>query len=144
MTGSQYPPPTCETLANYGSAQRGRPHAVVAADPLAYYEARVDKADEISTGASRTRPQEKPKSSSRPTRRRRARADEVRADECHQQHERGEQRTRGPPVSGSPGTAERDPDPTSPATKIAAADSETTICRRSSASISISASFRRH
>ena len=46
--GSQYPPPTCETLANYGICHNEDDHMQVAADPLAYYETRVDKADEIT------------------------------------------------------------------------------------------------
>ncbi|WP_050033227.1 DNA primase [Halorubrum halophilum] len=46
--GSQYPPPTCETLANYGICHNEEDHMQVAADPLAYYEQRVDEADEIT------------------------------------------------------------------------------------------------
>ncbi|PAU83630.1 DNA primase [Halorubrum salipaludis] len=46
--GSQYPPPTCETLANYGICHNEEDHMQVAADPLAYYERRVTEADEIA------------------------------------------------------------------------------------------------
>ena len=46
--GSQYPPPTCETLANYGICHNEADHMQVAADPLAYYEQRVAEADEIT------------------------------------------------------------------------------------------------
>ena len=46
--GSQYPPPTCETLANYGICHNEEDHMQVAADPLAYYERRVTEADEIT------------------------------------------------------------------------------------------------
>ena len=45
--GTQYPPPTCETLANYGICHNEADHMQVAADPLAYYEQRVAEADEI-------------------------------------------------------------------------------------------------
>ena len=45
--GTQYPPPTCETLANYGICHNEEDHMQVAADPLAYYEKRVAAADEI-------------------------------------------------------------------------------------------------
>jgi len=50
--GSQYPPPSCETLAAYGVCHngpddRGRNHWKVAAHPLAYYEARVAEADSV-------------------------------------------------------------------------------------------------
>ncbi len=46
--GSQYPPPTCETLANYGICHNEEDHMQVAADPLTYYEQRVSEADEIT------------------------------------------------------------------------------------------------
>ncbi len=46
--GTQYPPPTCETLANYGICHNEEDHMQVAADPLAYYEKRVADADEIT------------------------------------------------------------------------------------------------
>jgi DNA primase large subunit len=46
--GTQYPPPTCETLANYGICHNEADHMQVAADPLAYYEKRVAAADEIA------------------------------------------------------------------------------------------------
>ena len=46
--GTQYPPPTCETLANYGICHNEEDHMQVAADPLAYYEKRVAAADEIT------------------------------------------------------------------------------------------------
>jgi DNA primase large subunit len=45
--GTQYPPPTCETLANYGICHNEEDHMQVAADPLAYYEKRVAAADEV-------------------------------------------------------------------------------------------------
>jgi DNA primase large subunit len=46
--GTQYPPPTCETLANYGICHNEEDHMQVAADPLAYYEKRVAAADEVT------------------------------------------------------------------------------------------------
>jgi DNA primase large subunit len=46
--GTQYPPPTCETLANYGICHNEDDHMQVAVDPLAYYEKRVEAADEIT------------------------------------------------------------------------------------------------
>jgi DNA primase large subunit len=46
--GTQYPPPTCETLANYGICHNEDDHMQVAADPLSYYEKRVAAADEVS------------------------------------------------------------------------------------------------
>jgi DNA primase large subunit len=46
--GTQYPPPTCETLANYGVCHNEEDHMQVAADPLAYYEKRVAAADEVT------------------------------------------------------------------------------------------------
>ncbi|WP_280587407.1 DNA primase [Halorubrum sp. Boch-26] len=46
--GTQYPPPTCETLANYGICHNEEDHMQVAADPLAYYEKRVAAAEEIT------------------------------------------------------------------------------------------------
>jgi len=46
--GTQYPPPTCETLANYGICHNEEDHMQVAADPLAYYERRVSEAEEIT------------------------------------------------------------------------------------------------
>ena len=46
--GSQYPPPTCETLANYGICHNEDDHMRLAADPLSYYETRVEEADEIT------------------------------------------------------------------------------------------------
>ncbi|EMA67018.1 DNA primase large subunit [Halorubrum kocurii] len=46
--GTQYPPPTCETLANYGICHNEEDHMQVAADPLAYYEQRVADAEEIT------------------------------------------------------------------------------------------------
>ncbi|WP_435074002.1 DNA primase [Halorubrum sp. HHNYT27] len=46
--GTQYPPPTCETLANYGICHNEDDHMQVAVDPLAYYEKRVETADEIT------------------------------------------------------------------------------------------------
>jgi len=46
--GTQYPPPTCETLANYGICHNEDDHMRVAPDPLAYYETRVEEADEVT------------------------------------------------------------------------------------------------
>ena len=46
--GTQYPPPTCETLANYGVCHNEDDHMQVAADPLSYYEQRVAAADEVT------------------------------------------------------------------------------------------------
>ena len=46
--GTQYPPPTCETLANYGICHNEDDHMRVAADPLSYYEKRVAAADEVT------------------------------------------------------------------------------------------------
>ncbi|MFC6754837.1 DNA primase, partial [Halorubrum tibetense] len=45
--GTQYPPPTCETLANYGICHNEDDHMRVAPDPLSYYETRVEEADEV-------------------------------------------------------------------------------------------------
>jgi DNA primase large subunit len=45
--GTQYPPPTCQTLSNYGICHNEEDHMQVAADPLAYYEKRVADADEV-------------------------------------------------------------------------------------------------
>ncbi|WP_418285652.1 DNA primase [Halorubrum sp. DTA46] len=45
--GTQYPPPTCETLSNYGICHNEEDHMQVAADPLAYYEKRVADADDL-------------------------------------------------------------------------------------------------
>ena len=46
-SGSQYPAPTCETLANYGICHNEDDHMRVAPDPLSYYETRVADADEV-------------------------------------------------------------------------------------------------
>ena len=46
--GTQYPPPTCETLANYGICHNEDDHMQVAADPLSYYEKQVAAADEVT------------------------------------------------------------------------------------------------
>ncbi|WP_434521181.1 DNA primase [Halorubrum sp. AS12] len=46
--GTQYPPPTCETLANYGICHNEDDHMQVAADPLSYYEKRVAATDEVT------------------------------------------------------------------------------------------------
>ena len=46
--GTQYPPPTCETLTNYGVCHNEDDHMQVAADPLSYYEKRVAAADEVT------------------------------------------------------------------------------------------------
>ncbi|GAA0725805.1 DNA primase large subunit [Halorubrum trapanicum] len=46
--GTQYPPPTCETLANYGICHNEDDHMQVAADPLSYYEKRVGATDEVT------------------------------------------------------------------------------------------------
>jgi len=47
-TGTQYPPPTCETLSAYGVCHNEEDHWQVAADPLAYYESRLADVDEGS------------------------------------------------------------------------------------------------
>lgn len=44
-TGTQYPPPTCETLSTYGICHNEDDHWQVAIDPLAYYETRLEEAD---------------------------------------------------------------------------------------------------
>jgi DNA primase large subunit len=44
--GTQYPPPTCETLSNYGICHNEDDHMRVAADPLGYYDRRLDAADD--------------------------------------------------------------------------------------------------
>ncbi|MWV65336.1 DNA primase [Halorubrum sp. JWXQ-INN 858] len=44
--GTQYPPPTCETLSNYGICHNEEDHMRIAADPLSYYEKRVEAADD--------------------------------------------------------------------------------------------------
>ncbi|RLM50914.1 DNA primase [Halorubrum sp. Atlit-28R] len=46
--GTQYPPPTCETLANYGICHNEGDHMQVAPDPLSYYEKRVAAADDVT------------------------------------------------------------------------------------------------
>ena len=46
--GTQYPPPTCETLANYGICHNEDDHMQVAADPLSYYEKQVAAADDVT------------------------------------------------------------------------------------------------
>ena len=43
--GTQYPPPTCETLAKLGICHNEDDHMRVAPDPLGYYEAAVETAD---------------------------------------------------------------------------------------------------
>lgn len=44
-TGSQYPPPSCETLSAYGICHNEDDHWRVASHPLAYYERRVEETD---------------------------------------------------------------------------------------------------
>ncbi|ELZ47247.1 DNA primase, large subunit [Halorubrum californiense DSM 19288] len=46
--GTQYPPPTCETLANYEICHNEDDHMQVAADPLSYYEKRVAAAGDVT------------------------------------------------------------------------------------------------
>ncbi len=46
--GTQYPPPTCETLSNYGICHNEENHMQVAVDPLAYYETRLEDADDVT------------------------------------------------------------------------------------------------
>ena len=46
-TGTQYPPPTCETLSAYGICHNEEDHWQVAGDPLAYYERRLEAADDV-------------------------------------------------------------------------------------------------
>jgi DNA primase large subunit len=43
--GTQYPPPTCETLAKLGICHNEDDHMRVAPDPLGYYETAVEAAD---------------------------------------------------------------------------------------------------
>ncbi|WP_096390451.1 DNA primase [Halopenitus persicus] len=45
--GAQYPPPTCETLSAYGICHNEEDHWQVAGDPLAYYEARLETAEDV-------------------------------------------------------------------------------------------------
>ncbi|WP_280535394.1 DNA primase [Halopenitus sp. POP-27] len=45
--GAQYPPPTCETLSAYGICHNEDDHWQVAGDPLAYYEARLEAAEDV-------------------------------------------------------------------------------------------------
>ena len=47
--GTQYPPPTCETLAKLGICHNEDDHMRVAPDPLGYYEAAVEAADDDLT-----------------------------------------------------------------------------------------------
>ena len=47
--GTQYPPPTCETLAKLGICHNEDDHMRVAPDPLGYYEAAVKAADDDLT-----------------------------------------------------------------------------------------------
>ncbi|VTT86595.1 DNA primase large subunit [Halorubrum sp. DM2] len=56
--GTQYPPPTCETLANYGICHNEDDHMQVAADPLSYYEKRVAAADEVTDWRAGREPDE--------------------------------------------------------------------------------------
>ncbi|WP_119821374.1 DNA primase large subunit PriL [Halalkaliarchaeum desulfuricum] len=44
-SGSQYPPPSCETLSAYGICHNEDDHWKVASHPLAYYETRVEEVD---------------------------------------------------------------------------------------------------
>ena len=44
-SGSQYPPPSCETLSAYGICHNEDDHWKVASHPLAYYEKRVEAVD---------------------------------------------------------------------------------------------------
>ena len=46
--GTQYPPPTCETLSAYGICHNEEEHWRVAADPLAYYETKLEAADDVT------------------------------------------------------------------------------------------------
>ncbi|WP_418282315.1 DNA primase [Halorubrum sp. DTA98] len=46
--GSQYPPPTCDTLSNYGICHNEDDHMRDAVDPLAYYRTRLDDADDVT------------------------------------------------------------------------------------------------
>ncbi|MFC6726757.1 hypothetical protein ACFQE1_20760, partial [Halobium palmae] len=46
--GTQYPPPSCETLAAYGLCHNEDEHWKVASHPLVYYEKRLAAADEDS------------------------------------------------------------------------------------------------
>jgi DNA primase large subunit len=44
--GTQYPPPSCETLSAYGICHNEDDHWKVAGHPLAYYQTRLDEADD--------------------------------------------------------------------------------------------------
>lgn len=44
--GSQYPPPSCATLASYGVCENREDHRAVAAHPLDYYERQLRDADD--------------------------------------------------------------------------------------------------
>lgn len=48
-TGTQYPPPSCETLSTYEICHNEDDHWQVAADPLTYYEKRLETADDDYT-----------------------------------------------------------------------------------------------
>ncbi|MDB2294597.1 DNA primase, partial [Halorubrum ezzemoulense] len=56
--GTQYPPPTCETLANYGICHNEDDHMQVAIGPLSYYEKRVAAADKVTDWRAERRPDE--------------------------------------------------------------------------------------
>lgn len=45
-TGTQYPPPSCETLSTYEICHNEEDHWQVAADPLTYYENQLEAADD--------------------------------------------------------------------------------------------------
>jgi DNA primase large subunit len=44
--GTQYPPPSCETLSSYGICHNEDDHWKVAGHPLAYYQARLEATDD--------------------------------------------------------------------------------------------------
>ncbi|GAB7089811.1 DNA primase regulatory subunit PriL [Halorubrum luteum] len=52
--GSQYPPPTCETLSNYGICHNEDDHMREAVDPLTYYRQRVEAAGDVTDWRDRT------------------------------------------------------------------------------------------
>ncbi|MEZ3116207.1 DNA primase [Halobaculum sp. MBLA0147] len=54
--GSQYPPPSCRTLAAYGVCENADDHRAVAAHPLDYYERRLDEAGSVTDWRERDDP----------------------------------------------------------------------------------------
>ncbi len=46
-SGSQYPPPSCETLAAYGLCENAENHRDIASHPLTYYVRQLERSEEI-------------------------------------------------------------------------------------------------